>query len=78
MTGDLGIIRDVELCRLMSKDPSFREQNNINWNLNRHICRDAVKKYKDKWCRRAKLYILDEWQCTVVLIIELYTSNGST
>ena len=47
VTGDLGMLN----CVLISKGPSFREQNNINWNLNRRICRDAVKKYKDKWCR---------------------------
>ena len=49
MTGDLGIVRAVELRHLLSKGPSFREQNIINWTLNRHICKDAIEKYKDKW-----------------------------
>ena len=43
MTGHLGIVRDVELRHLLSKGPSFREQNNINWTLSRRICKDAIK-----------------------------------
>ena len=43
MTADLGIVRDVELRHLLSKGPSFREQNNINWALTRRICKDAIK-----------------------------------
>ena len=72
MTGDLGIIKGVELCHLLSKGPSFREQNNINWNLNRRICKDTVKKYKDKWCKKAKIdkRILDEWEQSVYSYID--------
>ena len=43
MTVDLRIVRDVELRHLLRKGPSFREQNNINWTLNRRIYKDAIK-----------------------------------
>ena len=73
MTGDLGIVRDVELRHLLSKGPTFREQNNINWALNRCICKDAIKKYKDKWSKKPNVdkHVLDEWEQTVYS----YTDN---
>ena len=72
MTGDLGIVKDVELRHLLSKGPSFREQNNINWVLNRRICKDAIKKYKGKWSKKANVdkHVLDEWEQTVYTYID--------
>ena len=49
VTGDL---ENRPLRQLLMKGPAFREQNNINWELNRHICKKAVRKYKEKWARR--------------------------
>ena len=34
LTGDLSIIRDVKLRNLIRKGPVFREQNNIDWEVN--------------------------------------------
>ena len=45
VTGDLSIIADYILRKLITKGPSYREQNNINWNLNMKLCREAVMKY---------------------------------
>ena len=33
-TGNLGIIENRKLRKLLSKGPSYREQNNINWDTN--------------------------------------------
>jgi len=45
-TGDLGIIKDRALQKLISKG----RQNSINWEFNYEICAEAVKEYKCKWC----------------------------
>ena len=41
--------------------------NNINWQLNRNLCLEAVRKYKTIWVRRENIdiHILDEWEHTV-------------
>ena len=38
VTGNLSIIKDSKLRQLIKKGPSYREQNNINWNVNAKIC----------------------------------------
>ena len=49
VTGDLKIIKDAKVRKLVNKGPSYREQNNIDWGLNARICKEAVTKYKVKW-----------------------------
>ena len=39
LTGDLSIIRDVKLRNLIRKGPVFREQNNIDWEVNLKNCK---------------------------------------
>ena len=51
VTGDLRIIKDAKFRELVNKGPSYREQNNIDWDLNARICK-GVTKYKVKWSRR--------------------------
>ena len=36
----------------MSKGPSYREQNNINWDTNLKILKKAVRDYKLKWAKK--------------------------
>ena len=52
VTGDLRIVTDRHIRKLLMKGPQFREQNNINWNKNKSLCMEAVKKCGDKWCMR--------------------------
>ena len=42
LTGDLSIIRDVKLRNLIRKGPVFREQNNIDWEVNLKNCKASV------------------------------------
>ena len=72
VTGDLNIIEDRPLRQLLMKGPAFREQNNINWELNRHICKKAVRKYKEKWARRdcVDKRVFDDWEQTVCNCID--------
>ena len=66
VTGNLSIIKDSKLRQLIKKGPSYREQNNINWNVNAKICKEAVSKYKVKWVdKRVDKRVLNEWEKTV-------------
>ena len=64
VTGDLRIIKDAKLRELVNKGPSYREQNNIDWNLNARICKEAVTKYKVKWSMMLRIdkRVLNEWE----------------
>ena len=46
ITGDLRIIRDAKLRSIIEKGPSCREQNYIDWNINKNLYKEAVAKYK--------------------------------
>ena len=48
VTGDLSIIKDVKLRNLISKGPTYREQNNIDWRVNLKNCKAAVSRYAKK------------------------------
>ena len=52
ITGNLDIAKNTELHNLINKGPSFREQNNINWQLNITLCLEAIRKYKIMLARR--------------------------
>ena len=67
VTGDLKLIKDIKLRNMIAKGPNYREQNNINWNVNSKICKEAVSKYKVKWSKKEKVdkRLLNEWEITV-------------
>ena len=54
---------------MIAKGPNYKEQNNINWNVNSKICKEAVSKYQVKWSKKEKkkryLRMLNEWEITV-------------
>ena len=52
LTGNLSIIKDRKLRKLIEKGPSYREQNNINWNTNLKNSVSAIKGYKIEWAKR--------------------------
>ena len=72
LTGDLSIIRDVKLRNLIRKGPVFREQNNIDWEVNLKNCKASVSKYVKKWARIASVdrQVLRDWEETVHECIE--------
>ena len=51
----------------MIKGPSFREQNDIDWNKIKSILLDALCAYKMQWIKREHfdIRILNEWQSTL-------------
>ena len=68
MTGDLNIVKDRQVRKLLIKGPTYREQNNINWKKNEELCIEAVRKYKTKWARTENVdaCVLTNWEQEVV------------
>ena len=68
ITGNLNIIEDRPLRMLLKRGPRFREQNNMNWIVNRRICKEAVRKYKESWAKNESVdtRVLDDWEHTVL------------
>ena len=48
LTGNLCIIGNKHICRLLIKGPSCREQNYINWDIIPDLLLKAVHMYKIK------------------------------
>ena len=69
--GNLRMVRNRKLKRLQEKGPKYREQNNIDWHLNKKILTKAVDDYAKNWSKRegCDLSALEEWWETVKLII---------
>ena len=68
VTGNLKIIKNRKLRQLLLKGPSYREQNNMNWEVNVKLCKEAVKKYKERWARKENVdtRVLTDWEHTVI------------
>ena len=71
ITGDLRIVRNRKLRRILEKGPKYREQNNIDLHLNKEILTKAVDDYAKNWSKREGCHVsaLEEWSETVKLII---------
>ena len=70
ITGDLRIVKNRKLRRLLSKGPKYRE-NTIDWDLNKNILITAVDDYAKNWSKRegVPVSVLNEWSLTLKLII---------
>ena len=57
---------------MIRKSPVFREQNNIDWEVNLKNCKASVSKYVKKWARIASVdrQLLRDWEETVHECIE--------
>ena len=63
ITGNLSIIPNDALRKLISKGPKYREQNKIAWGKDKKIIMDSVEKYALKWSKKDKfnVSVLDDW-----------------
>ena len=61
----------------MEKGPKYREQNTVDWNLNKKILTKAVDDYTKNWSKREGCHVsaLEEWSETVKLIIQNKINN---
>ena len=51
ITGDLHIVKNRKLRRLLSKGPKYREENTTDWDLNKNILITAVDDYAKNWSK---------------------------
>ena len=51
ITGDLRIVRNPKLRRPLEKGPKYREQNIIDWHLNKRILITAIDDYAKNWSK---------------------------
>ena len=77
ITGDLRIARNRKLRRLLEKGPKYREQNIIDWHLNKKILLTAIDDYAKNWSKREGYHVsaLEEWSETGKLIISSRITN---
>ena len=64
ITGDLHIVQNRKLRRLLEKGPKYREQNaRIDWNLNKKILTTAIDDYTKNWSKHEGCHMsaLEEW-----------------
>ena len=67
LTGNLRIVDDRQIRQLLIKGPSYREQNNINWNKIKSILLDSIRAYKVQWAKREHFDVrmLNEWHSKI-------------
>ena len=72
VTGNLGIVKNKHVRKLLTKGPTYREQNNINWNRNEEICLEAIRKYRVKWAKSENIdvRVLSDWEHEVTRCIK--------
>ena len=72
VTGNLCIIKNRHLRKLLLKGPSYREQSNINWNKVRMVILLAVEKYRVSWAKKlhVDVQVLADWEHEVCALVE--------
>ena len=72
ITGDLRIVKNRNLRRLLEKGPKYREQNTVDWKLNEKIITKAIDDYSNNYNKREayRMSALEEWSEIVKLIIK--------
>ena len=64
ITGDLMVIENVKLRKLVAKGPKYREPNKINWQSTKTMISNATDLYVEQWSKREQvdLKYLSEWK----------------
>ena len=77
ITGDLRIVKNRNLRRLLLKGAKYREQNTVDWKLNEKILTKGVDEYSKKWSKLEgyRVSALEEMSDIVKLIIKNRISN---
>ena len=63
VSGDLRLIKNNRLRKLVAKGPKYREGKFINWELNEEKAINAIKEYAKVWCDKHRLdgRVLSSW-----------------
>ena len=80
VTGNLNIVKNKHVRKLLMQGPTYREQSNINWNTNEELCIDAVRVYRIKWAKNENVddRVLADWKHEVVTCIKNYCKRKYT
>jgi hypothetical protein len=75
ITGDLNIIQDESLRKVISHGPIFREPQHINWKHNFKMIMDVVEDYARRWKKREVdqdpvLESLSDWVSTITSLVQ--------
>ena len=64
VTGDLNVITNQKLRSLLTKGPSYREANEINWMKVFHHIKTGVNNCVENWCAKEKVdtVLLSQWK----------------
>ena len=72
VTGNLKVVENYILRVLLSKGPSYREANNIDWGKVYLCIRNGISDYVKKWSDKEKVdvRVLSEWKCRLLLEVK--------
>ena len=72
VTGNLGIVKNRKLRKLLHKGPLYRELCHINWKTNLDTLVNAIRLYKESWAKREQVdvRVLNEWEGVLVEAIK--------
>ena len=64
VTGNLGIVKNRKLRKLLHKGSSYREPCHINWKTNLDTLVNAIRLYKESWAKieQVGVRVLNEWE----------------
>ena len=73
VTGNLNIITNDKLRSLLTKGPTYREANEIDWKKAFHCIKRGVCEVQQKWCTKEKVAaaVLDEWSSRLLHEVKL-------
>ena len=77
LTGDLSIVENNNLRKLLTKGPKHREPKSINFDKARQCIVSGLQICVDKWCLGKGLppHILSDWRNTVLKLVDSKISN---
>ena len=77
ITGDLSIIKDKELRKLLYKGPKFRIPSKIDFVKCRDVLVDALDNYSKRWTKLEGVepHALDAWKNSILDIIDIRIDN---
>ena len=72
LTGNLSIVKNNALRKLLTKGPKYREPRNINFQKARDNIVSGLQDCIDKWCHKKGLppHVLSDWRNTVLELVD--------
>ena len=64
ISGDLRVIENAKLKKIVAKGPNYKNPNRVNWKATETTFLESIDLYANKWSRRqqVELKYLSEWK----------------